>query len=105
MNHFFMTQDTAAQEQKNRFVKTVAGVLILLTCSTVFPAFLPAAEPASPKIKGLRRLEETVARLGGNGDNWHMSWTSDDRIVAGLCDGDAQPWPGVPHRPYNSRMI
>ena len=43
--------------------------------------------------------------LGGNGDNWHMSWTNDDRMVAGLCDGDAQPWPGVPHRPYNSRMI
>ena len=31
-------------------------------------------------------------RLGGNGDNWHMSWTQDERMVAGLCDGDAQPW-------------
>ena len=64
-----------------------------------------AVEPASVKIKEVRRLEHTVARLGGDGDNWHMSWAGDDRVVAGLCDGAAQPWPNVPHRLFNSRMI
>ncbi len=67
--------------------------------------FSLAAEPAPAKITGLKRLEDTVARLGGDGDNWHMSWTSDDRVVAGLCDGAAQPWPNVPHKLFNSRMI
>jgi hypothetical protein len=57
------------------------------------------------RIKEVRRLEETVARLGGEGDNWHMSWAADDRVVAGLCDGNAEPWPNVPHKPFNSRMI
>ena len=38
----------------------------------------------------VRRLENTVARLGGDGDNWHMTWTSDDRMVAGLCDGSGE---------------
>jgi hypothetical protein len=75
----------------------------------MMPAILagssPAVEPPAAKIVGLRRLDETVARLGGNGDNWHMSWTADDRMVAGLCDGDAQPWPNVPHRAFNSRLI
>jgi len=37
-----------------------------------------AAKPASVKIKEVRRLEDTVARLGGDGDNWHMSWAGDD---------------------------
>ena len=44
-------------------------------------------------------------RLGGEGDNWHMTWTSDDRLVAGLCDGTAKPWPNVPRKLYNSRLI
>ena len=34
-----------------------------------------------------------------------MTWTSDDRMLAGLCDGAAQPWPNVPHRLFNSRLI
>ena len=80
-------------------------VLAAVMTSAILAGSLPAAEPPTAKIVGLRRLDETVARLGGNGDNWHMSWTADDRMVAGLCDGDAQPWPNVPHRPFNSRMI
>jgi hypothetical protein len=86
--------------------KSVAvGAVFLLICCTLPCEHVPAAEGRPSKIKGLRRLEETVVRLGGNGDNWHMSWTGDDRMVAGLCDGDARPWDGVPRKPYNSRMI
>jgi hypothetical protein len=43
--------------------------------------------------------------LGGEGDNWHSTWASDDRLLAGLCDGNASPWPGVPRRAFNSRLI
>jgi hypothetical protein len=79
--------------------------LAALTTFVILATSLTAAEPPAVKIIGLRRLDKTIARLGGNGDNWHMTWTADDRMVAGLCDGDAQPWPNVPHRPFNSRLI
>jgi hypothetical protein len=64
-----------------------------------------AADLAPVKIKSLRRLEDTVTRLGGDGDNWHSTWTNDDRVLAGLCDGSGNPWPKVPHRLYNSHLI
>jgi hypothetical protein len=86
-------------------------MFLALMASVIFAELLPAADspavaaPPTAKIVGLRRLDETIARLGGNGDNWQMTWTADDRMVAGLCDGDAQPWPNVPHRPFNSRLI
>ena len=52
-------------------------------------------------ISGLRRLEETTLRIGGVGDNWHMTWASDDRQFVSLCDG--RGFPGVPNKDYNSR--
>src|SRR5688572_18897627 len=79
---------------------TFALIICLAACG-----YSSAEEAAAVKIKQVRRLEDTVARLGGDGDNWHMTWTRDDRVVAGLCDGSAQPWPNVPHRPFNSRLI
>jgi hypothetical protein len=83
-------------KRRNRVIRTTIGAVVLLSCSSIVPADATAAEPAPVRIKGLRRLEDTVARLGGNGDNWHMTWTKDDRMLAGLCDGDAQPWSGSP---------
>ena len=53
-------------------------------------------------IRRSRRLEETTLRLGGVGDNWHMSWAEDDRQYVGLCDGTG--FPGMPRANYNSRM-
>ena len=53
------------------------------------------------KIKSLRRLDDTILRLGGVGDNWHMSWAADDRQFVSLCDGSG--FPGMPRRSYNSR--
>jgi len=52
-------------------------------------------------IKSLKRLEETTLRLGGNGDNWHMSWASDDKQYVSLCDG--RGFAGLPSQDYNSR--
>jgi hypothetical protein len=84
---------------------TIRTALVGLVTLTVGCAYCRAEEPAPVKIKSLRRLENTVTRLGGDGDNWHSTWTSDDRVLAGLCDGAANPWPGVPHRLYNSHLI
>ena len=85
----------------------LAHTLVAVACCLIVCGLVRAAEPSRPpvKIKEVRRLENTVARLGGDGDNWHMTWTADDRVVAGLCDGAAQPWPNVPHRLFNSRLI
>lgn len=55
----------------------------------------------------LVRREDTVLRLGGNGDNWHMTWGRDDRQYVSLCDGFG--WPGMPgydqqNSEFNSRL-
>jgi hypothetical protein len=54
------------------------------------------------QIRSLKRLEETTIRFGGSGDNWHMTWTKDDRQYAALCDG--MGWPEMPQAFYNSRL-
>ncbi len=54
------------------------------------------------RIRGITRLDETTVRLGGVGDNWHMTWARDDRQYVSLCDGSG--WPGMPQADYNSRM-
>ena len=86
---------------------TKLHTLFAPACCLIACELACAVESPRPpvKIKEVRRLENTVARLGGDGDNWHMTWTADDRVVAGLCDGAARPWPNVPHRPFNSRLI
>ena len=53
------------------------------------------------KIKGIRRLEDTTLRMGGVGDNWHMTWADDDRQYVSLCDGCG--FSGMPSNEYNSR--
>lgn len=53
-------------------------------------------------IRALHRLDETTLRLGGVGDNWHMSWASDDVQYASLCDGSG--FAGMPQADYNSRL-
>jgi hypothetical protein len=52
-------------------------------------------------IKGLRRIEESTLRVGGVGDNWHMTWADDDRQYVSLCDGTG--FSGMPSADYNSR--
>jgi hypothetical protein len=61
------------------------------------------ASPDSPRpIKSLRRLDDTVLRLGGHGDNWHMTWAKNDTMYVGLCDGKGLP--GARQGFFNSRM-
>ena len=57
------------------------------------------------EITGIRRLDETTLRLGGRGDNWHMTWADDDRQYAALTDGSG--WPdveGYTGEYYNTRV-
>lgn len=62
-----------------------------------------AAHTSSTRIKSVVRREDTVLRYGGNGDNWHMSWSSDDRQYVSLCDGAGFSDP--PKEFHNSRML
>lgn len=54
-----------------------------------------------PGIRALRRRDETTLRLGGNGDNWHLTWADDGRQYTSLCDG--RGFAGLPQADYNSR--
>ncbi|MDP6982802.1 MAG: hypothetical protein QGG05_06925 [Candidatus Latescibacteria bacterium] len=44
-------------------------------------------------ILGIRRLEETLRRSGGSGDNWHMTCARDGRQFVVM--GDGKGWPDV----------
>jgi hypothetical protein len=54
------------------------------------------------RIESLRRLDDTILRLGGHGDNWHMTWAKNDKMYVGLCDGKGLP--GTKQGFFNSRM-
>ncbi len=57
------------------------------------------------RIGGIERLEDTTIRLGGIGDNWHMSWRRDDKQYVALCDGGG--WTGTTGytgQAYNTRI-
>lgn len=61
----------------------------------------------SVQIASVVRREDTLLRLGGVGDNWHMTWAADDRQYVSLCDGFG--WPGMPgydqqNSEFNSRL-
>ncbi len=47
-------------------------------------------------IVGMRRLEETLQRSRGDGDNWHMTWARDDKQYVVL--GDGKGWPDAEGR-------
>ena len=38
-------------------------------------------------ITGMRRLDATIHRMGGRGDNWHTTWAANDKLYTGMCDG------------------
>jgi hypothetical protein len=55
------------------------------------------------RITGARFRDDTILRLGADGDNWHMSWAADDTQVVALCDGLGIP--GQPRRQRNTDMF
>jgi hypothetical protein len=57
------------------------------------------------RIIGIKRQEESTLRLGGIGDNWHMTWARDDKQYFALCDGPG--WSdieGYSGKNYNTRV-
>ncbi|MEX0643531.1 MAG: hypothetical protein WD468_12570 [Pirellulales bacterium] len=50
-----------------------------------------ASDPSVKSIRTVRRLDDTIHRFGGNGDNWHMSWADNDKVYVSLCDGRGLP--------------
>jgi hypothetical protein len=53
-------------------------------------------------ITGARRRDDTIQRVGGHGDNWYLSWASDDSQFIAMCDGLGVP--GVADQERNSRL-
>lgn len=51
----------------------------------------------------LVRREETTLRLGGRGDNYHMTWGADDCQFVAVCDGTG--WFQNATEPFNSRLF
>jgi hypothetical protein len=80
---------------KHRVPELICALII-----TTFTGYATLAQDPA-RVRGIRRLEETTLRLGGVGDNWHMSWAGDDKQYVSLCDGSG--WPGMPRKDYNSR--
>jgi hypothetical protein len=90
-----------------RTLACVAALVVLVCVASLVAAAEPVAGAApgaapGPKIKSIRRLDDTIKRFGGSGDNWHMSWAADDQMYASLCDGAG--FPGMPQANYNSRL-
>ena len=55
------------------------------------------------RITGAVRRDDTIQRLGGNGDNWYPTWGADGSLYVALCDGTG--FDGMPRRNYNSRLV
>jgi hypothetical protein len=63
---------------------------------------------SNPKVKisGIKRLEETILPVAGQGDNWYMTWASDDKQYAGMCDGNGfKELPDYAGKGYNSKLF
>jgi len=57
------------------------------------------------RISGIRRLDETIHRMGGIGDNWHMTWAANDKLYTSLTDGTGFPdVDGFTGMFYNTRV-
>ncbi len=83
---------------------------LLLVCSVLIAILVGASgehsaraeQSAARQIKSLRRLDDTIHRIGGHGDNWYMSWADNGKVYVSLCDGSGLP--GTPPGNFNSRM-
>jgi hypothetical protein len=63
---------------------------------------MPLKSPS--EVKGAVRRNDTILRLGGHGDDFHMSWAADDRLLVALCDGTGWPNGGEKLHNDNSRL-
>jgi hypothetical protein len=54
------------------------------------------------RITGATLRDDTIQRLGGNGDNWYSTWAADGSLYIALCDG--MGFVGTDRQVYNSRL-
>ena len=91
------------------FILTSAASIAAVTaipvaCSSDPPAKRPSIpQQKSARIRSARRREDTLLRLSGLGDNFHMTWGADDAQYVAVCDGTG--WIENPARFYNSRLF
>jgi hypothetical protein len=55
------------------------------------------------RITGAVLRDDTIQRLGGQGDNWYPTWGADGSLYVAMCDGAG--FAGMRRRYYNSRLI
>ena len=52
-------------------------------------------------IIGMRRLDDTIHRMGGEGDNWYTTWAANDKLYTSMTDGtgfpDVEGYTGMSH--------
>lgn len=53
-------------------------------------------------VTGAQRRDETILRLGGYGNDWHITWAADDSLLLALCDGSG--WPNTRKAQFNSHL-
>jgi hypothetical protein len=58
----------------------VRALLVAVATGTPNGGGALASDPPIKPIKTVRRLEDTIHRFGGYGDNWHMSWADNDKV-------------------------
>jgi len=85
---------------RRRFVEqATAGVVGAVSARSWGAA---GASPSPGQIKSVIRRDDTILRLGGDGDNFHMTWAADDRQLVAVCDG--RGWSQGPMTLNNCRL-
>lgn len=91
------------------FIASVATIPVSCGSGNAQTEELPekkASEKKAVKIVGMKRLDNTIQPVKGQGDNWYMSWASDDKQYAGLCDGAGfKDLPGYTGKYYNAKLF
>jgi hypothetical protein len=62
----------------------------------------PGGKNMSLPITGAVRRDETILRLGGHGNDWHITWAADDSQLLALCDGSG--WSNTRNDIFNSHL-
>ncbi|MBI4166534.1 MAG: hypothetical protein HY508_12445 [Acidobacteria bacterium] len=100
----FLTQTAAASVMAAGSLQIVEAVEDTATGqATTTKAHKVPHEGSASRLKSVTRRDETTLRLGGIGDNYHMSWAADDRQYVSVCDGVG--WFKNPIGLYNSRLF
>lgn len=91
---------------RRRFLGEAVGVGVAVTAAWRWGGAVDISKGNTgnlPRIKAVRRRDDTILRYGGNGDDFWATWANDDRQYVALQDGVG--WSPEPDGEYNSRLI